>query len=44
MTINIVMKVCVARRVCVRKRRPLAPSKERRDAKEAEKMGGGENP
>ena len=45
MTIEIVMKVSVARRVAMRKRRPLAPSKERRDAKESEKkMGGGENP
>jgi hypothetical protein len=39
------MKVCVARRVCVTKRRPLAPSKEQRDAEESrKKMGGGENP
>jgi len=45
MTIYIVMKVCVARRVAVMKRRTLAPSKERRDAKESrKKMGGGENP
>ena len=39
MTIKIVMKVSVARRVSVRKRRTLAPSKERRDAKESEKNG-----
>jgi len=46
MVINIVMKVSVARRVAVRKRRTLAPSKERRDAKESQKkeMGAGENP
>ena len=37
MTINIVMKVSVARRVSVRKRRTLAPSKEQRDAKESRK-------
>ena len=37
MTLKIVMKVSVARRVAVRKRRPLAPSKERRDAKESQK-------
>ena len=37
MTIKIVMKVSVARRVSVRKRRTLAPSKERRDAKESRK-------
>ena len=37
MTINIVMKVSVARPVSVRKRRTLAPSKERRDAKESQK-------
>jgi hypothetical protein len=42
-TIEIVMKVSVAR-VSVRKRRPLAPSKKRRDARKAKKMGGGENP
>jgi hypothetical protein len=35
----------VARRVSVRKRRTLAPSKERRDAKESgKKNGGGKNP
>ncbi len=37
MTKKIVMKVSVARRVSVRKRRTLAPSKERRDAKERQK-------
>ena len=37
MTIYIVMKVCVARRVAARKRRTLAPSKEQRDAKESGK-------
>ena len=36
-TIKIVMKVSVARRVSARKRRTLAPSKERRDAKESRK-------
>ena len=40
MTIKIVMKVSVARRVAVRKRRPLVPSKERRDAKESRKKNG----
>jgi hypothetical protein len=44
MTIEIVVKVSVARRVSVRKRRPLAPSKKRRDARKGKKMGGGENP
>ncbi len=44
MTINLVLKVAVARQVCVRKRRTLAPSKEQRDEKESQKMGGGENP
>ncbi len=46
MTIYIVMKVSVARRVAVMKRRTLAPSKEQRDAKESRKngQGGGENP
>ena len=37
MTLKIVMKVSVARRGAVRKRRTLAPSKERRDAKERQK-------
>jgi hypothetical protein len=39
MTINIVMKDSVARRVSVRKRQTLAPSKEQRDAKESQKNG-----
>ena len=39
MTINLVMKVSVARRVAVRKRRPLAPSNERRDENESRKNG-----
>ncbi len=45
MTVKILMKVSIARQVCVRKRRTLAPSKEQRDAKESrKKMGDGENP
>jgi len=39
MTIKIVMKASVARRVSTRTRRTLAPSKERRDAKESGKNG-----
>jgi hypothetical protein len=45
MMIKIVMKASVARRVAMKKRRTLAPSRERRDAKESgKKMSGGENP
>ena len=44
MTIKIVMKASVARRVAVRKRRTLAPSKNGATRRKAEKMGGGENP
>jgi hypothetical protein len=37
MTIKIVMKASVARRVTMNEASPLAPSKERRDAKESRK-------
>ncbi len=39
MTIKIVMKASVARRVAMKKRRTLAPSMERRDANESGKTG-----